>query len=139
MKRAAAFRHLSASFVTFCCIAFPSVVVAGEKQYPLEGTVTMLGTNQESSGTGDTLSTHPHRTYTVKTPARTFVLECPNGMDNLLGKRECGGKKQIEIGDTLRMRVEKRYAYVQTDKQKEQRLTVLSEGVNEDTAKASKP
>jgi len=49
-------------------------------------------------------------------------------------KRGCSSvsKKQIEIGDTIHLRIEKRNAYIQTAKGKEQRLDELSESVKSD-------
>ena len=125
--------------VVLCCLALPTIVLAGERTYSVEGKVTGVGTHQETATVGDTLLAHTHRTYTVKAPARIFVLECPNDIGNLIGARECGGKRKIAIGDNLHFRVEKAYAYVQTDPGKEQRLTVLSEDVNEEAGQAAKP
>jgi hypothetical protein len=90
--QAVASGQLGVRLVLFCCIALPTVVFAGEKQYPLEGTVTTVGTNQEITG-GDPVYTHLHRTYTVKTPARIFVLEYPYWMDgfHIHSPSECGG------------------------------------------------
>jgi hypothetical protein len=72
-----------------CCITLPTAF-AGNGQHPMEGTVTAVGTSQDTSGGGGNIPvwTHVHRTYTVKTPARSFVLECP-------------------YGDSVRFRVEK--------------------------------
>jgi hypothetical protein len=44
---------------------------------------------------------------------------------------ECGGKRKIEIGDAIRFRVEKKRAHLLTAEGKEQKLGVLSEGMNE--------
>jgi len=49
--------------------------------------------------------------------------------------RECGGEKNIAIGDVIHFRVEKNRAYVQTDKGKEQRLSLVSEAKNEASQK----
>ena len=95
-------------------IAFPNVVLASGKEYPIQGTVIALGTSQETTGGGSTsVFTHVHRTYTVKTPTRVFVLECPYWMDgfHIHAPSECGGKKKIEIGDAIRFRVEKNRAH----------------------------
>jgi hypothetical protein len=114
------------------CVVLPTVAFAGEKQYPVEGTVTALGTDKEPMGPNHQL--FEYRTYTVKTLSRIFVLRCPNDMNAILAKRGCSGvgKKQIEIGDTIQLRIEKRNAYIQTAKGKEQRLEVLSESVKSD-------
>jgi hypothetical protein len=92
LAHAVASGQLGVRLVLFCCLALPSAVLAGEKQYPVEGTVTAVGTNQEITG-GDT---HRHRTYTVKTPNRIFVLECPYWMDgfHIHSPSECGGVKR---------------------------------------------
>jgi hypothetical protein len=126
---------LAVFLVLLCSISLPTVVLAGGKHYPIEGTVTALGTSREATdGGGNTpVFTHVHRTYTVKTPTRVFVLECPYMMDGLHihSASECGGKKKIEIGDAIRFRVEKDHAYVLTAQGKDQKLRVVSEGVNE--------
>lgn len=104
-------------------ITFPTLALAGAKEYPIKGTVIIkgsviaLGTSQETKGGGSTVGgvgstsvvSHVHRTYTVKTSTRVFVLECPHWMDGLHihAPSECGGKKTIEIGDAIRFRVEK--------------------------------
>ena len=134
--------QLGVRLVVFCCLALPSVVLAGEKQYPVEGTVTAVGTNQEITGGDNTpVLTHQHRTYTVKTPNRIFVLECPYWMDgfHIHAPSECGRSKKIEVGDTIHFRVEKRHAHVRTTDGKEQKLAVLSEGISDDSARAGKP
>ena len=110
------------------------MVFAGSKQHPMEGIVTALGTSQETTGGGNIpILTHVHRTYTVKTPARIFVLECPYQMDGLhIGvPSECGGKKTITVGDSIRFRVEKNHAYILTDQGKDQRLNITNEAMNE--------
>lgn len=115
-------------------LALPIVVFAGGKDYPLHGIVTSLGTSQETIGGGNTsVVTHVHRTYTVKTSTRIFVLECPYWMDgfHIHSPSECGGKKKIEIGDAISFRVEKQYAGVLTGEGKEQKLRVVSEAMNE--------
>jgi len=120
-----------------CCLALPAIGSATPKQYPIEGTVTALGTQRETNG--EIYNTH--RTYTVKTPTRVFVLECPYDMTgiHISGPSECGGKKKIAIGDTIRLRVNEDYAYLPTDNGKEQKLSILSESINEDgTAKPAK-
>ena len=82
---------------------------------------------------GGIAHTHVHRTYTVKTSTRVFVLECPYWMDgfHIHSASECGGKKKIEIGDPIRFRVEKARACVLTAEGKEQKLRVVSEGMKE--------
>ncbi len=122
-------------------IAFPTLVLAGGKEYPIQGTVTALGTSQETTGGGSTavgggstaVVTHVHRTYTVKTPDRVFVLECPYWMDgfHILSASECGGKKKIEIGDAIRFRVEKNRVHVLTAEGKDEKLGVVSEAMKE--------
>ena len=115
-------------------IAFPTGVLADGKEYPIQGTVIALGTSQETTGGGSTATLpHVHRTYTVKTPTRVFVLECPYWMDgfHIHSPSECGGKKKIEIGNAIRFRVEKNRAHVLTAEGKEEKLGVLSEGMNE--------
>lgn len=135
MSRRKIAKHLSLRLVLVCCIALPTTVLAGDKLYPLEGTVTVLGTSRETTG-GDM-----RRTYTVKNPTRVFVLECRylmNGI-HIHTPSECGGKKEIAIGDTLHFRIEKHHAYLLRDNGKEERLVVLSEGVNEESAQVAKP
>lgn len=120
-------------------LVLPIVVLAGGKDYPLQGIVTSLGTSQETTGGGNTsVVTHVHRTYTVKTSTRIFVLECPYWMDgfHIHWPSECGGKKKIEIGDAIKFRVEKQYAGVLTGEGKEQKLRVVSEGMNDPTTVA---
>ena len=136
MKRfKAAFENLGARLILLVCIAFPVIVLASDKQYPMEGTVTALGTTQETTGGGGTtpVSTNSYRTYTVKTPTRVFVFECPywiNGF-HIHSPSECGGRNKLQIGDALHFRIEKHHAYISIDKGKEQKLRILSEAVNE--------
>jgi len=49
---------------------------------------------------------------------------------------ECGGRKKIEIGDAIKFRVEKQYAGILTGEGKEQKLRVVSEGMNDSTTVA---
>ena len=128
------FAYLGVHLLLLGFIAFPTVVLAGGKEYPIQGTVTALGTSQETTGGGSTsVFTHVHRTYTVRTPTRVFVLECPYWMDgfHIHSPSECGGKKKIEIGDAIRFRVEKGRAYLLTAEGKEQKLRVVSEAMKE--------
>src|SRR3954470_3003124 len=78
-----------------CCLALPAIGSATPKQYPIEGTVTALGTQRETNG--EIYNTH--RTYTVKTPTRVFVLECPNDMTgiHISGPSECGARKRLQL------------------------------------------
>jgi len=138
---AVGFAYLGVHLLLLGFIAFPTVVLAGGKEYPTQGTVIALGTSQETTGGGSTavgggstsVVTHRRRTYTVKTPDRVFVLECPYWMDgfHIYSASECGGKKKIEIGDLIRFRVEKGRARLLTAEGKEEKLRVVSEGVNE--------
>jgi hypothetical protein len=119
-----------------CCGVLPIIVLAGVKEYSIKGTVTTLGTNEEIGAINSF-----HRTYTVKTPSRVFVLECPYAMDgiHIHSPKECGGKKKIEIGDAISFRIEKDYAHVLTDNGKDQKLKILSESMNENgTPEATK-
>ena len=136
MKRATTggFAYLGMHLLLLGFIAFPTVVLASGKEYPTQGTVIALGTNQEITGGGSTsVLPHLHRTYTVKTPTRVFVLECPYWMDgfHIHSPSECGGKKKIEIGDAIRFRVEKNRAHELTAEGKEEKLGVVSEGMKE--------
>lgn len=132
--------HLSLGLILllFLCVVLPTVAFASEKQYPVEGTVTALGTDIEPMGPHQLFE---YRTYTVKTLSRIFVPRCPNDLNAVLAKRGCSSvsKKQIEIGDTIHLRIEKRNAYIQTAKGKEQRLDVLSESVNTESEQSAKP
>jgi hypothetical protein len=128
------FAYLGVHLLLLGLIAFPTVVLAGGKEYPIQGTVIALGTSQETTGGGSTsVVTHVRRTYTVKTPDRVFVMECPYWMDgfHILSASECGGKKKFEIGDAIRFRVEKGRARVLTAEGKEEKLRVVSEGMKE--------
>ncbi len=128
------FAYLGVHLLLLGFIAFPTVVLAAGKDYPTQGTVITLGTSQETTGGGSTsVVTHVRRTYTVKTPTRVFVLECPYWMDgfHIYSASECGGKKKIEIGDAIRFRVEKGRAYLLTAEGKEQKLRVVSEGMTD--------
>jgi hypothetical protein len=113
--------------------ALPGIVFAGGKEHPLQGTIIALGTTQETTGGGtSTVFTHVHRTYTVRTDTRVFVLECLYDMDALpiFAPRECGGKKKIAIGDVIHFRLNKNNAYVLTSQGKDEKLTVVSEAMN---------
>ncbi|HYM76893.1 MAG TPA: hypothetical protein VE377_13025 [Candidatus Dormibacteraeota bacterium] len=128
------FGHLGLPLVILCFVAFPSMLLAGGKDHPMQGTVTALGTSQDTTGGGTTpVFTHVHRTYTVKTDARVFVLECPYDMEAIpiVAPRECGGKKKIAIGDAIHFRLEKNNAFVLTAQGKDERLRVVSEAMNE--------
>jgi hypothetical protein len=131
-----------------CCLAYSTVAFGGGKEYPLEGKVVALGTNQEmiggsgplvvnGKGSGAGVSTAVHRTYTVKSQTRVYVLECPYWMSgfHIHSPSECGGTKKIEISDVIHFRMAKNYAYIQTGKGKEQKLFVLSEAANETSGK----
>lgn len=136
------------------CLAHPMVAFAGDKDYPLQGKVVALGTNQEVTGGGSIpvtngqggggtgVETRLHRTYTVKSSTRVYVLKCPYLMNRTLASgfhifepSECGGKKKIAIDDVIHFRIVKNRAYIQTDNGKEQKLSVLSEAANEDPSK----
>lgn len=130
----AAFGHLGLTVVVLCFMAFPSMLFAGSKEHPMQGTVTALGTSQDTTGGGTTpVFTHVHRTYTVKTDTRVFVMECPYDMEAIpiVAPRECGGKKKIAIGDEIHFRLEKNNAFVLTAQGKDERLRVLSEAMND--------
>jgi len=141
-----------------CCFAYETAAFAGDKEYPLQGKVVALGTAQEVTAGGGTVvaigdgasgvsgsvengtrdgetavSTKLHRTYTVKSSTRVYVLECPNLVNtfHILGSNECGGKNKIAISDVIHFRIWKNDAYIQTANGKEQRLSVLSESTNE--------
>ena len=119
--------------VLLICLS-PSSAIAGQKQYPIAGTVVALGTDQvpTSERINHRTYTIDYRTYTVKTQNRIFVLKCPNPMDAVLAKKNCYDKKPIEIGDKLHLRIEgHRSAYLITDEAQEQRFDVLSESINE--------
>jgi hypothetical protein len=63
------FAYLGVHLLLLGFIAFPTVLLAGGKEYPIQGTVIALGTSQETTGGGSTsVFTHVHRTYTVRTP-----------------------------------------------------------------------
>jgi hypothetical protein len=106
----------------------PGVLWAASKAHPIEGTVTALGTYQQEGAVRSL-----NRTYTVKTPTRVFVLQCPYAMTgiHIHSPSECGGKNKIQIGDAIHFRTEKNYAYLQIDNGKEQKLNVLSESVSD--------
>ncbi len=128
-----AFQQRGLLLAVLCFAFFPTMLFASGKQYPLQGTITQLGTTEEITGGGTTsVSTHLHRSYTVKTDTRIFVLECPHFMGGLhIGApRECGGKKKIALGDTIRFRLEKNHAFVLTTEGKEEKLRVVSEAIN---------
>lgn len=129
-----AFGYLGLLLVILCLVAFPSMLFAGGKEHPIQGTVTALGTSQDTTGGGTTsVFTHVHRTYTVKTDTRVFVLECPYDMEALpiAAPRECGGKKKIAIGDAIHFRLEKNNAFVLTAQGKDEKLRVVNEAMNQ--------
>jgi hypothetical protein len=128
-----AFGPLALPLVILCFIAFPTILFAGGKDHPVQGTVTALGTSQDTTGGGNaTVFTHTHRTYTVKTDTRVFVLECPYDMDalHILAPSECGGKKKIAIGDAIHFRLEKNHASLLTAEGKDEKLRIVSEAAN---------
>ena len=150
MKRAegARLRYSGLHVALLCCLAYSTVAFGGEKEYPLEGKVVALGTSQEMTGgsgplvvngqgSGTGVSTQVHRTYTVKSQTRVYVLQCPYWMSgfHIHSPSECGGTKKIEIGDVIHFRMAGNYAYIQTGKKKEQKLAVLSEAANETSEK----
>ena len=122
------------TLLILCFAAFPGILLAGGKEHPLQGTVTAVGTSQDTTGGGSTpVFTHVHRTYTVRTDTRVFVLECPYDMDalHILAPSECGGKKKIAIGDAIHFRLKKDHAYVLTSQGKDEKLRVVSEAMND--------
>jgi hypothetical protein len=122
------------TLLILCFAAFPGMLFAGGKEHPLQGTVTAVGTSQDTTGGGSTpVFTHVHRTYTVRTDTRVFVLECPYDMDalHIFAPSECGGKKKIAIGDAIHFRLKKDHAYVLTSQGKDERLRVVSEAMND--------
>lgn len=140
-KKSGLFRHFGLPLL-LCFLAFPSLIRANGKDYPLQGTVAALGTSQETTGGGSSpVFTHTHRTYTVKTSTRIFVLECPYSMDaiRILAPSECGGKRKIQIGDTIHFRIEKSNARLLTAEGKEEKLRVVSEAMNDGDDKAPAP
>src|SRR2546430_15119450 len=90
--------RLIACITFLCCLALPAIGSANAKQYPVEGTVTRLGTHETIGGIHGI-----HRTYTVKTPTRVFVLECAYDLTgiHIHTPSECGGKKTIAIGHAI--------------------------------------
>lgn len=131
----AKFGHWGVSLAVLCLVMFPSLLFSGGKPHPLQGTVTALGTRQQTTGGGTTnVFTYEHRTYTVRTDTRVFVLECPYAMNgfHIAAPSECGGKKKIAIGDVIHFRLEKNNAFVVTDQGKDEKLRVVSEAVNAD-------
>ena len=128
------------------CLVCSTIALARNKEYPLQGEVVALGIHQEmiaappvvngtGGGSGDTIQ---HRTYTVKSSTRVYVLECLN-TSLIYALKECGGKKKIAIGDVVHFRIEKNLAYIQMDNGKEQQLRVLSEAKNEISKKEEGP
>ncbi|HUA15192.1 MAG TPA: hypothetical protein VMG31_07830 [Verrucomicrobiae bacterium] len=116
-------------------VAFATALFAGGKGYPVQGIVTALGTAQDTTGGGGEtpVLTHLHRSYTVKTDTRVFVLECPYDMNAVLARTECGGKKKkITIGETIHFRLEKNSAFLLNAEGKEEKLRVLSESMSAD-------
>lgn len=127
--------HLSLMLLILAFLAFTTVLSAGNKEHLMQGDVTALGTTQDTTG-GDTtpIFTHTHRTYTVKTDTRFFVLECPYDMEalHILAPSECGGKSKIAIGDTIHFRVEKNKAFLLDAQGTEEKLRIVSESMNAD-------
>ena len=133
-KKVVAFGKLRIAVIILGFIVLPSALLAGGKEHPMQGTVIALGTSQDTTGGGTTpVFTHVHRTYTVKTETRVFVLECPYDMEALpiVAPRECGGKKKIAIGDAIHFRIKKNDAFVLTAQGKDEKLRVVSEAMNE--------
>ena len=50
MDTTVTFAYLGVNLLLLSFITFPTVVLAGGKDYPIEGTVTALGTSQETKG-----------------------------------------------------------------------------------------
>lgn len=135
MSKMALFQRLGLFLLILFVVVFASgMLFAGEKEHPMQGTVTALGTTQDTTGGDKTpVFTHVHRTYTVKTDTRVFVLECPYDMEalHIAAPSECGGKKKIAIGDTIHFRLEKNNAFVLNTQGKDEKLKVVSEAMNE--------
>ncbi len=137
----ARFACLALQVVFLASIMLPAVLLAGGKDHPEQGKVTALGTRQETTGGGTgSVLTSEHRTYTVKTDNRVFVLECPYFMriGIRIGPSECGGKRKIALGDTIHFRLEKNNAFILDDRGKDQKLRVISEEIKAD-ANSSPP
>ena len=133
--RAIVLPRFGLALVIFCFAALPVVVHADSKEHPIQGTITALGTSQETTGGGGStpVSTHSHRTYTVRTDSRIFVLECPYNMEGLhiAAPSECGGKKKLAIGDTIHFRVQKNHAFILTVEGHEEKMRVISEALSQ--------
>jgi len=139
MARTVAQRQLRRLLVILFLAAFATALFAGSKEHPMQGIVTALGTAQDTTGgDGTPVFTHLHRTYSVKTNGRVFVLKCPYDMNAILARTECGGKtKKIAIGETIHFRLEKNNAFLLKAEGKEEKLRVLSESMSADGNKAS--
>ncbi|MCL2659527.1 MAG: hypothetical protein FWD64_03295 [Acidobacteriaceae bacterium] len=106
------------------CLAFSTVAYAASKVYSLEGKVVARGTTKDVKGKKGKTKTVLSTTYTVLTPTRTYVFQCVS----------CG-KKGLAIDDSVRFRIAKNTAYIETEKGKEHKLIVLSEASNEAAVK----
>jgi hypothetical protein len=129
----AGFAYLGSYFLLLASVVVPTTLIASGKDHPMQGTVTALGTSQETTGGGTTsVFTFEHRTYTVKTDNRIFVLECPYYMSGgiRIGPTECGGKRKIALGDTIHFRLEKNKAFILNDQGKDQKLRIIREELN---------
>jgi hypothetical protein len=99
-----AFGRSCLTLLILCFAAFPGMLFAGGKEHLLQGTVTAVGTSQDTTGGGSTpLFTHVRRTYTVRTDTRVFVLERPYDMDalHIFAPSECGGKRRVSHVATM--------------------------------------
>ena len=107
-------------FALLCCLVCSTVAFAADKVYTLQGKVVARGTTKDVKGKRGKTKTILHTTYTVKSPTRTYELECTS----------CG-KRQLAIDDMVNLRIEKNKAFIQAEKGKEKKLIVLSEASNE--------
>jgi hypothetical protein len=137
----------------------PTLAKKPSKTYPEQGKVTATSVNQVpyhqtvGGANGTTISVHRiriTRTYEVVTDNRIYQLDCGKTPPIFSSTpEECGGDKKIQIGDLIRFRLEKGWAYIPavetvTDsstyvKQSvctEERLRVLSEELKPDAKPA---
>ena len=120
MNRLKGFGFLRAALL--CCLMCTVAAFATVKEYPLQGKIVARGTTKDVKGKRGKTKTVLRNTYTVQSPARTYVFQCDS----------CG-KKGPAIDDVVRFRLDmkdKNKAYIQTDNGKEYKLIVLSETLN---------
>jgi hypothetical protein len=116
-------------------LVVPDAAIAGRqpKTYPEVGKIIAGGLSQHTANgppmgsMGNTVQTKYSHTYRIETETRIYELDCGKVSAWHSTGKDCGGKKPLEIGDSIQFRTEKGSAYILLSDGSEQKLRILSE------------